>query len=94
MTMAEKRIPDNLTCSLVVLKGDDTVSRRQRLSRSETENLPFSLSQGSVVLRAIIFRHMRRATASRIQEAREEIVSSLHVTPQIFQKGPVLAKSP
>jgi hypothetical protein len=91
--MAEKRIPGNLTCSLIVFKGDDTVSRRQKLSCSETETLPFSLSQGSMVC-SDYFSSYEKSNSFKDPWGTRRDRFYLHITPQTFKKGPVLAKSP
>ena len=67
--MAAANVPDNLTASLTFFKGDDSVSRRQRIASAETENLSFSLSQGLVVFGDIIFRHLQQNLEQRHQRS-------------------------
>ena len=67
--MAAVNAPDNFTATLTVFKGDDSVSRRQRITAAETENINFSLSQRFVVLRALIFRHLQQTLEQQHQRA-------------------------
>src|SRR6185503_10690448 len=55
-----REVPDNLVASLQIFKGDDSVSRRQRHSEAELDSMPFVLSQGFVVLQAVMHRHLQR----------------------------------
>lgn len=55
----DETVPDNLTASLTVFKGDDTVSRRHHHAAAETDSIQWTLSLGFCVLHAIIVRHLR-----------------------------------
>jgi hypothetical protein len=58
-TMPDSSFPDNLMGSLTVFKGDASMSVTAKFAAAETAELPFSLSQGSVVLQAVVFLHLQ-----------------------------------
>src|SRR5690349_297243 len=55
----DETVPNSLTASLTVFKGDDAVSRRHRHTDAETDSIKFTLSHGFGVLLAIIVHHLR-----------------------------------
>lgn len=65
-------VPDQLNASLTVYKGDDSVRRRVRWGDAETDNLPFSLSQGYSVLEAIVLQHLRRTVPVNVAQTLPE----------------------
>jgi hypothetical protein len=65
--MAASSVPDNMSGSLTVYKGDSSVSRRHRLSDSEVEGFPFSVSLGFAVLRAIVLRNLQQTLDRHLQ---------------------------
>src|SRR5690348_15115246 len=74
--MAASSIPDNMSGSLTVYKGDSSVSRRQRISDSEVERIPFSVSLGFAVLRAIVLRNLQQTLDRHLQRT---LVTTLQI---------------
>ena len=62
---AAYEVPDSRVASLQVFKGDDSSSRRQRHTDAENDRLPLILSQGFVVIQAVIHRHMQLTLNNR-----------------------------
>jgi hypothetical protein len=62
---AAYEVPDSLVASLQVFKGDDSSSRRQRHTDAESDRLPLILSQGFVVMQAVIHRHLQLTLNNR-----------------------------
>jgi hypothetical protein len=52
-------VPEDLTATLTVWRGDDSKSRRARIAEAESPAIPFHFSQGFAVLHPIILQHLR-----------------------------------